>query len=58
MASEPTTLNSIRVDLGEIGSARMQVVRLSIPHVTVVGAQAPSTNRLKELIVGAYIGRT
>ena len=55
--SEPTTRVSSRVAFLLPGNARKATVRLSTAQVKVVGAQAPSTNRLYELMVGASIGK-
>src|SRR5687767_7906278 len=46
LESDPTTLVSNLVDLGSPANTLKAVVRLSIAHVNVVGAQAPSTRRL------------
>ena len=46
LTSAPITLVSNLHDFSDPTNARKAVVLLSIPHVNVVGAQAPSTNRL------------
>ena len=46
LASDPITLVSSRHDLLPPDKMRRATVRLSSAHVKVVGAHAPSTNRL------------
>src|SRR5438270_13312910 len=52
LISAPANRNSMRVDLLPPGIARTAVVRLSMAQVALMGAQAPGTVRLYELMVG------
>src|SRR5260221_13382435 len=52
LISAPVSRSSTRVDFAPPGIARTAVVRLSTPQVALIGAQAPGTVRLYELIVG------